>query len=246
VDRPLRADRLTVISPHFDDAVLSCGSLIDGSARIITVCAGVPGPEVKAKAWDRICGFSSAEAAALARREEDAAACAAACSERVWLPVLDRPYAVCEATEDQLRAALGRLAGHRVYVPAAIGSHPDHRTARDLALRACSDAGADLYLYADVPYACEPSWGASDAERPRRLQWGPALDEVRAQGYEPAGAVRRRLGPEAAERKLALAKHYRSQLDVFRHRFPTITEPDGELATEVSWRLTPAANEGAS
>ncbi|HEY1094130.1 MAG TPA: PIG-L family deacetylase [Glycomyces sp.] len=229
----------TVISPHFDDAILSCGSIVSASTRIVTVYAGVPGPETKLSGWDRICGFPTAAAAALARREEDDAACARAGAEPVRLPYLDRPYAEDDGAD--LPAALGeQIRGGRVYLPAAIGGHPDHRAVRDAGLRACRDFDGEVFLYADVPYACDRGWNAREADRPPRSRWDTALSEVRAQGYDIAEPDWRRLDAPAAERKLALAKHYRSQLEVFRYRFSRITEPDGELATEVAWAVAPA------
>jgi LmbE family N-acetylglucosaminyl deacetylase len=175
----------------------------------------------------------------MGRREEDDAACAQAGAEAVRLPYLDHPYATNGG--DGLSAALGeQIRGGRLHLPAAIGGHPDHRAVRDAGLRACRDFDGEILLYADVPYACDRTWNARDTDRPPRSRWETALDEVRAQGYAIAEPQWRRLDARATERKLSLTKHYRSQLDVFRYRYPRITEPDGELATEVAWPITPA------
>lgn len=240
--------RLFVISPHFDDAVLSCGAMLDGGVRatVVTVCGGVPEPGAKLSAWDRICGFGSAEAAALGRRAEDEAACAQAGAEAVRLPFPDGPYAAAgrEGVAEALREVLAGLSpSDRVAVPAGIGRHPDHVMARDLALRACRENSCGLLLYADVPYACDPSWEAADEDRPPRRRWGPAIEAVRALGHDVDPPQVRRLGPEEAARKTALAAHYRSQTNVFLWRHPALLDADGVLSTEVSWSLTRRARD---
>jgi LmbE family N-acetylglucosaminyl deacetylase len=68
----LEASRILVISPHFDDAVFSCGAWIasSGGARVCTVFAGCPDADV-ATDWDRQCGFSDARQAMRERIAED-------------------------------------------------------------------------------------------------------------------------------------------------------------------------------
>ena len=73
--------RTIVVSPHFDDAVLSLGAWLASIAgrgehnEIVTVFGGDPTSDLPAAEWDRLCGFSTAGAAARARREEDRRAC---------------------------------------------------------------------------------------------------------------------------------------------------------------------------
>jgi LmbE family N-acetylglucosaminyl deacetylase len=66
------ASRILVISPHFDDAVFSCGAWIASSANalVCTVFAGCPDADV-ATGWDRQCGFSDARQAMRERIAED-------------------------------------------------------------------------------------------------------------------------------------------------------------------------------
>src|SRR5215208_5087706 len=92
------AGRVTVISPHLDDGVLSLGAAIaDASSRgakvrIVTVFAYDPQASGPPGAWDAACGFHSAEDAARARRAEDAESCARVGAEPVWLPFADEEY----------------------------------------------------------------------------------------------------------------------------------------------------------
>src|SRR6185369_15623364 len=70
-----------IVSPHFDDAVLSCGAnLLTGGppATVLTVCGGAPAPGTPPSSWDWRCGFLDGHSAAVRRRQEDERACAAA------------------------------------------------------------------------------------------------------------------------------------------------------------------------
>src|SRR5712692_5355525 len=76
--RPMTDRPNLILSPHFDDAVLSLGGLIAKApdrAVVVTVFAGVP-PEGVAGRWDRLSGFPMAVAAIRARRQENEAALA--------------------------------------------------------------------------------------------------------------------------------------------------------------------------
>ncbi|MBP0623854.1 PIG-L deacetylase family protein [Cupriavidus consociatus] len=85
---------VTVISPHLDDAVFSCGGLIAAArgARVVTVFAGVPPAGVPAPDWDRAAGFDSAEQAVRARRREDNRALGMLGAQPVWLDFWDGQY----------------------------------------------------------------------------------------------------------------------------------------------------------
>ena len=51
----MHAKGRVVISPHFDDAVMSCGELIGSCSGVVvaTVCSASPGPRVPASPeWD--------------------------------------------------------------------------------------------------------------------------------------------------------------------------------------------------
>jgi len=69
------AARLTVISPHLDDAVFGAGELIAAhpGAIVITAFAGIPSGD-GLTGWDRDCGFRGSREAKIGR---------ASCRERV-------------------------------------------------------------------------------------------------------------------------------------------------------------------
>ncbi|MCV5262168.1 PIG-L family deacetylase, partial [Escherichia coli] len=78
--------RYLVISPHLDDGVFGCGQLLAAhpGSTVLTVFAGVP-EAAPAPEWDRRCGFTSAQAAMAARREEDRRALTRLAARPLWL-----------------------------------------------------------------------------------------------------------------------------------------------------------------
>ncbi|WP_397453171.1 PIG-L family deacetylase [Pseudomonas sp. NA-150] len=121
--------QITVISPHLDDAVFSCGCLLAESqdALVITVFAGVPDPEMKAPAWDIATGFSSGYQAVLARREEDAESMRRLGARGAWLSFWDSQYGRNYQTTDLVPALKTILEqrGGIVLMPMGL-VHPDH------------------------------------------------------------------------------------------------------------------------
>jgi LmbE family N-acetylglucosaminyl deacetylase len=70
-------DRIVVLSPHLDDAVLGCGNLLAAhpGARVITVFAGAPPTYPDPMTWwDRLSGFTTGDDPLAVRRAEDAGA----------------------------------------------------------------------------------------------------------------------------------------------------------------------------
>src|SRR5580692_19322 len=89
---------LLVISPHFDDAVLSTGFWLSQHTRatVATVFSGSPGLGVPASKWDISGGFESGNDAALGRRAEDERALHYLGSDQRCLGFLDDPYRTAE------------------------------------------------------------------------------------------------------------------------------------------------------
>jgi len=101
-----RAIDLLVVSPHMDDAVMSCGGLLHrrhsrgDTSRVVTVCAGYPPPGASSpyarehhSRWVPSGGLADDHETARAmvdrRREEDALALQIVCSEGHYLDVPD-------------------------------------------------------------------------------------------------------------------------------------------------------------
>ena len=174
-----------LLSPHLDDAVIDCWSVITapGPLNIVNVFAGIP-PEGRSTHWDRIVGASDSAALMRDRIEEEHAALGRVGRGAVNLSLLEH-----QQREDQRPPTLAAIdhelthavpAASRVYAPAALGTpHPDHVRVRDYAT-ACAEAGIPVELYADLPYAVVygwPHWVTGDPPDPYldvEAYWGHA------------------------------------------------------------------------
>jgi len=157
----LRDGRLVVVSPHLDDAVLSCGSLLaqrPGSI-VVTVFAGVPCAQGPLTDWDRRCGFHSGRQAMLARRGENARALALLDAESVLLDLLDHQYrdpAQPVDGERVLARTLRALQPTTVLLPLGL-FHDDHLWVAEACL-AMRGAGLPCawVAYAEALYRTKP------------------------------------------------------------------------------------------
>ena len=233
MDRPI-----VILSPHLDDAVLSCWHVLDGPAdvRVVNVFAGVPPAGAATGWWDRASGSGDSAGAVRTRIEEDCAALAVAGRESVNLDFLDAQYRDGEQDPGELVAALLGCVPRSafVYVPAAFAGgggerrlpvatnspHPDHAALRDAgtALRAEGYATA---LYADLPHA---SVGAADG-------WpgsAPRLEGLAPQPHSLTAAE--------FERKLNAVREYRSQVGLLERAFERSVDDPALLGHEVVWR----------
>lgn len=154
---------MVVISPHLDDAVFSCGSMLAASpgSVVITLFAGTPDGAEQNTDWDRQCGFSSATQAVAHRRQEDEAALSVLEATPVWLPFLDSQYGGPQLTPAQLATPLlsalqdivTRHPGDSVLFPMGL-FHDDHLRAHDASVQALSrlSEAPALLVYEDLPY----------------------------------------------------------------------------------------------
>jgi len=223
-----------VLSPHLDDAVLSCWSVLADRAEdavVINVFAGVPPHGTGLRWWDRLTGADDSPARMRERLAEDAAALALAGRRAVNLGALDRQYRDDSGPPPLVELLAAELpAGAAVYAPAAFGAHEDHVLVRDAALE-LGRRGHPVTLYADIPHAIVrgwPSWVADDAS-------SDVDDEWRAQVGGAGEARIRELDPAERAAKLQAIRSYRSQfaaLDAmtFRSLFDPAT-----LRYEVFW-----------
>lgn len=170
--------RWIYLSPHFDDAVLSCGGMIWEQARRgetvenWTLCAGrLPPGELPAFAAHKHAVWGVGREVVAARRAEDRAACAAVgASARGWTlpdciyrrlpdgaPLVsgeDDLWVPVHPGEQRLLASLrawlrrGLRPDDRLVVPLSLGNHVDHRLVR----AAAEGLRRPLYYYADYPY----------------------------------------------------------------------------------------------
>ncbi|HET8672119.1 MAG TPA: PIG-L family deacetylase, partial [Thermoleophilaceae bacterium] len=211
---------LVVLSPHPDDAVFNCWSVLTDGApvRVVNVFAGVPTPG-KVTWWDRICGATESAAQMRARLAEDLAVLEPLVGAPVNLPLLEEQYRdrgriPLAAIDVRLVEAVGRASA--VYAPAALGAgHIDHRLARALA-RALVPHGMPVWLYADLPYAARhgwPHWVTNQPPDPHLdvdRYWEPAFAQVPEMGASRDARVVS-LPAEAASRKLDAMRAYATQ-----------------------------------
>jgi LmbE family N-acetylglucosaminyl deacetylase len=205
-----------ILSPHLDDAVLSCWHLLSGpgDVSVINVFAGSPPPGTVAW-WDAESGASDPLVRMDERRAEDREAMAVAGRSATNLDFLDGQY----EPGDQLDDVVARLRdlvdpGSIVYAPAALGEHTDHEQVRTAAL-ALAASGQSVRLYADHPHAVRLGWPASINGFTSGS--GPDVDELWHRRLADAGLDRparevHRLGAAEQERKLRAVSAYRTQI----------------------------------
>ncbi len=208
-----------VLSPHLDDAVLNCWSVLSGAAPlvVVNVFSGLPRAGVLS-AWDAICGATDSRAQVIERMAEDARVLAP--RRPVNLGFLDGAYRDVRSSppswrrlEDALRRRVA--ATSRIYAPLGVG-HVDHATVRRYAAAVLRARGIPLRLYADVPYAVAFGWPAWVRGEPadRRLdvdaEWATWLRSVPEllRASEPRVVT---LRPEHAAAKLAAMRGYVTQ-----------------------------------
>jgi LmbE family N-acetylglucosaminyl deacetylase len=234
-----------ILSPHFDDAVLSCWHLLAGTDEVlvVNVFAGEPGSGALGW-WDRLAGASDSAAAVRARVEEDRRALARIGRTAINLPFLDSQYRDGDQAVAEIVDALHEapVADARVYAPASLGDHhPDHRAVRSAAL-ALHAEGADVTLYADLPHATLLGWprwvlnGGSSGDDPAGEQWA---SQLQATGVAPErmSPSARRLEAEEHERKLEAVLTYATQIAPLEQIFGASLEDPELLGFEVDWRL---------
>jgi LmbE family N-acetylglucosaminyl deacetylase len=226
------AQRTVVVSPHFDDAVLSCWHVLEaGDTVVVNVFGGVP--ERGAPGWwDRLTRAVDSPERVRERRREDEAALALAGTTSLTLDLLDeqyrrngRPPAPAEALAEHVRDAAA------VYVPAGFFLGTDHQLVRQAALELRPDAR----IYADHPHAGIwglPSWVTGEAG-----DGSLDVDAAWRQSMEDAGIDLGSLHPEvhtlddeSFARKLEAVRCYRTQVEALEREAPL-----EQLRWEVAW-----------
>lgn len=196
-------DPALIVSPHLDDAVLSCGQLL-ADREHITVCtvfAGTPDDPATSTEYDHSCGFRNAGSAVALRRAEDVSALGLLKAKFVHLDFLDSQYDGQRGDPADIAIALRDVARrvHPEFVVMPLGLvHPDHERTADACVTAFG--GFDqLFAYEDLP-----SRVLYPESVPCRLDW------LRSFGFEVTRDAPGGEGPIA--RKQRAVRSYRSQL----------------------------------
>lgn len=151
---------LVVVSPHYDDAVFSCGNLLSRAphSTVLTVFTGLPEDGDLLTDWDRRCGFATARDAMRARAAENSRALACLRARGVELDFLDSQYIQSERNEfellgDTLSSTLMRLQPAAVFFPLGL-FHADHLYVSDVLATICPRFPAmRWFAYEDIPYS---------------------------------------------------------------------------------------------
>lgn len=170
------------LSPHLDDAALSCGGQIFQAATaaqpilIITIMAGDPPTgQYSSYAAELHTRWQLAQDVVVQRRMEDIAACHILQADYQHWPTPDCIYRHTYQTGDPLYTTWAEITGpihaddqpliqaltaqfqqlpscHYLYAPLAVGNHVDHQIVR---LAAEAAFGPTLRYYEDYPYAVQ-------------------------------------------------------------------------------------------
>ncbi|HSM14659.1 MAG TPA: PIG-L family deacetylase [Thermoanaerobaculia bacterium] len=227
---------LIVVSPHLDDAVLSCGGRLaatsesGGRARVVTLFAGddpVDPVNPLANELRRIWELEPGEVMA-ARRAEDLEACrrlGVEADQRTLLEALYRTNSAGAPLYPTLRSLYGSLSPQdaasveRIAVelrelpptglllaPLGVGGHVDHLVVR----HAAEASGREVAFYEEFPYS-EWKWFAVARALGRKRDWRPESMPLTA---------------ELLERKREAILAYRSQV-------PAMFRAEGRLGKQL-------------
>jgi LmbE family N-acetylglucosaminyl deacetylase len=221
--------RVVVVSPHLDDAVLSCGEVIGrlDDCVVLTVFAGSPPSWEIHRLWDNdLCGFAEGTDVVAARIREDDAALSSLGLAAARLSLLDEQYREPgmepspEEVGQLVAARIEQLDAETVVVPVGLG-HRDHRlTAAGCRHAALTRSDLQWLGYLDLPYGYEPEIlgpGAVD----EALGWLSPLIPTPIDLGQGGGA----------EAKIAALDHYKSQMRGLGARRSAALKP------ERYWRL---------
>jgi LmbE family N-acetylglucosaminyl deacetylase len=242
--------RYAVVSPHFDDAVISMAGTVlalGGPATFITVHGGVPREAAETSPWDQNCGFLSGREAARFRREEELRAVEIIGAESVCLPIPDDPYIAEEGVDRAVAAELAPVLTEvdAVLAPAGIGSHPGHLRTRDAVLAVMRQRPkVDVYLYADLPYASwAPNWADDDfgTVDEHGDVFGGLLPLLAT--YHLAAPKVTHLAPDIWVTKRSAVFCHASQLGPLSQVWPNFLAQQGPLRRELLWRAVPIGGE---
>ncbi len=234
-----------VLSPHWDDAVLNCWSILTNAreCNVVNVFAGSP-PPGRLTLWDAITGAEDSAAQTRARLAEDASALALAKRTPVNLPFLDNQYRTQPgpSLRELDRALFARVpSASHVHVPAGVGGHPDHKLVRRYG-RMLAYTGMPVSLYVDLPYCVTHGWphwvlgGEPEANLDVDAFWLSFLEGVPE--MPPLRSARiERLDEATAAAKLVAMQTYRTQFPALNGGARQMRADPAVHRVEVRWEL---------
>ena len=146
-----------VVSPHLDDAVLSCGRFLAShpGCTVLTVFAAAPPSHTVVTGYDARCGFSSSSQAMAVRLVEDDCALALLNSTPQRMSELDSQYADLPEPVELARRLWGVLGDRHldaILVPLGL-FHCDHECVSDACLQLLRQHPETMWIgFEDVLY----------------------------------------------------------------------------------------------
>ncbi len=173
--------RPVIISPHLDDAVLSCGEFMSTypGCTVMTVFAGAPERyPVPQREWDRQSGFHDGDDVMQRRREEDRAALRSLDASPIHLDFIEHTYNVGdrpvspEVLAPEIESALREIDPTLILFPFGL-ANPDHDVTHQAMMQVrdayrCGDGEPAWMVYEDCGYKHIPgmlAWRVSQLFR---------------------------------------------------------------------------------
>lgn len=245
VDRSVLS-RTVVISPHFDDAVLSCGRLLAAvrPATVVTVTGGDRRDGYdEVTWWDALGGFRPGDDVVATRRAEDVEALAVLGCTSTYLHFTDHQYDKPHPAAERppvaevaaaIEAKLDELTPSAVFVPIGL-ANPDHVMTGDACLLVAQRRLGDWawFAYAEAGYAHIPGLLTHRTARAMRAGLWPTPAPVAVDGH--------------LADKVAALRCYRTQIGPLTHdwgldlgKSPAVPESYWRLdAPPAGWTLAP-------
>ncbi len=234
---------VVVLSPHLDDAVLGCWTILAQPSPVIVVnvCTAVP-PSGVVGVWDRVVGATDSAALVAERLHEDGTALKALGCEVIGLGFLDSQYRDGSLDGQAIGRRMSGLipSASSLVAPSGIGGHDDHVAVRSAAVEIVESCGIRARFYAELPYAAAfgwPHWVTKGEPNPHLCidaHWEIFLASLREcfPSLQPSVTV---LGETQRAAKLQTLRLYRTQFD-FLNGGPLNRFSKGDiLGYEVAW-----------
>jgi LmbE family N-acetylglucosaminyl deacetylase len=233
---------VAVLSPHLDDAVLSCWHVLDaaGSVTVVNVFTGTPAAGSPVGWWDERTGAVDSTVRVRQRTREDRTALALAGRTAVNLDLLEAQYRGGPASAEAVATRIAPEVAEcdTLYAPVVLGAHVDHVLVRDAALLLEAE-GVRVRLYADLPHGLSrgwPTWVAPDGLPEVDETWEYAVTQAVPDRAPPRPHIHE-LVADDQRRKLVAVHAYRTQIaELGAMAYAPL---DRSLRYEVTWDLAP-------
>lgn len=234
-----------VLSPHPDDAVLSCWRQLTGPGDVNVINVFTAAPDAAASRgvawWDRLTGAADGADRMRERLLEDQQALARAGRRALNLGLLDGQYRRSRQSAAEIADRVARVVGPRaqLFAPVGLGGIADHEVVRAAGLL-LERHGHEVAFYADLPHAIRFGWPASvTGEEPvDGLDVDAYWTATLARGIPDAEALTRELhvlDDDTLTAKVAAVGAYRTQLPALLALNGRLGDPS-TFRYEATWR----------